>query len=155
MTAGGAPFYLAYRQTPAAPEKKVSLSRRKPAGPLPGELPADAHVLSFSLAGNGEIGLSLMAKKPGPTLDLESAQTSIPLANLRGADPLPPYVRLIHDVLLGDRSLFTRPDGLAAVWDVAGPLLANPPRVAPYAQGSWGPAEARELIAPGCWLLGQ
>src|SRR5271166_7064410 len=32
-----------------------------------------------------------------------------------GADPLPPYVRLIHDVLPGDRSLFTRPDGLAAV----------------------------------------
>ena len=58
-------------------------------------------------------------------------------------------------MLLGDRSLFTRPDGLAAVWDVAGPLLANRPTVAPYAQGSWGPAEARELIAPGHWLLGQ
>jgi glucose-6-phosphate 1-dehydrogenase len=41
------------------------------------------------------------------------------------------------------------------VWDVAGPLLTNPPTVAPYAQGSWGPAEARELIAPGRWLLGQ
>ena len=49
-----------------------------------------------------------MAKKPGPELDLESAQTSIPLASLKDADPLPPYVRLIHDVLLGDRSLFTR-----------------------------------------------
>ena len=34
---------------------------------------------------------------------------------LRGADLLPPYVRLIHDVLPGDRSLFTRPDGLAAL----------------------------------------
>ena len=109
----------------------------------------------FSLAGNGEISLSLMAKKPGPTLDLECAQTAIPLANLEGADPLPPYVRLIHDVLLGDRSLFTRPDGLAAVWDVAGPLLANPPRIVPYAQGSWRQAEARRLIAPGRWLLGQ
>ncbi len=34
---------------------------------------------------------------------------------LHGADPLAPYVRLIHAVLPGDRSLFTRPDGLAAV----------------------------------------
>ena len=81
--------------------------------------------------------------------------TSIPLSDLKDADPLPPYVRLIHDVLLGDRSLFTRPDGLAAVWEVAGPLLANPPKIMSYPQGSWGPAEARELIAPGHWLLGQ
>jgi glucose-6-phosphate 1-dehydrogenase len=58
-------------------------------------------------------------------------------------------------VLLGDRSLFTRPDGLAAVWKTAGPLLANPPKVAPYAPGSWGPEPARKLIAPGRWLLGQ
>jgi glucose-6-phosphate 1-dehydrogenase len=80
---------------------------------------------------------------------------AIPLSGLSGADPLPPYVRLIHDVLLGDRSLFTRPDGLAAVWEVAGPLLSGPPQVKSYAPGSWGPAEARELVAPGTWLLGQ
>ena len=112
-------------------------------------------MLSFSLAGDGEIDLSLVAKKPGPGLDLDNAHASIPLSSLKGADPLPPYVRLIHDVLTGDRSLFTRPDGLASVWKVAGPLLANPPKVQPYAPGSWGPAEARNLIAPGRWLLGQ
>ena len=151
----GVPFYLRTGKRLAATEQQVSLILREPSGPLAGQLPDDTNVLSFSLAGNGEISLSLIAKKPGPELDLESAQTSIPLASLKGADPLPPYVRLIHDVLLGDRSLFTRPDGLAAVWDVAGPLLANPPRIAPYAQGSWGPAEARGLIAPGRWLLGQ
>ncbi len=96
-----------------------------------------------------------MAKKPGPALNLDVAHAGISLAGLPGADPLPPYVRLIHDVLLGDRSLFTRPDGLAAVWDVAQPLLSRPPQVHPYAPGSWGPAQARDLIAPGCWLLGQ
>jgi glucose-6-phosphate 1-dehydrogenase len=151
----GVPFYLRTGKRLAATEQQVSIILREPSGPLAGHLPAETNVLSFSLAGNGLIGLSLIAKKPGPVLDLESAQTAIPLASLKGADPLPPYVRLIHDVLLGDRSLFTRPDGLAAVWDVAGPLLANPPRIAPYAQGSWGPAEARGLIAPGRWLLGQ
>jgi glucose-6-phosphate 1-dehydrogenase len=74
---------------------------------------------------------------------------------LSGANPLPAYVRLIHDVLLGDRSLFTRPDGLAAVWKVAEPLLSRPPQVSSYRPGSWGPAEARDLVAPGSWLLGQ
>jgi len=151
----GVPFYLRTGKRLAASAQRVSLIQRDPPGPLSGQLPRDANVLCFSLAGDGEIDLSLVAKKPGPGLDLDVAHANIPLAGLPGADPLPPYVRLIHDVLIGDRSLFTRPDGLAAVWDVAGPLLSNRPPVRPYAPGSWGPAEARDLIAPGHWLLGQ
>ena len=149
------PFYLRTGKRMAATKQRVSLILREPPGPLAGRLPRDANVLSFSLAGDGEIDLSLVAKKPGPGLDFGVARASIPLASLHGADPLPAYVRLIHDILIGDRSLFTRPDGLAAVWQAAEPLLTNPPPVHPYAPGSWGPAEARELIAPGQWLLGQ
>ena len=149
------PFYLRTGKRMAASKQKVSLILREPPGPLAGRLPRDGNVLSFSLAGDGEIDLFLVAKKPGPALDLDVARAAIPLASLHGSDPLPPYVRLIHDVLIGDRSLFTRPDGLAAVWQVAEPLLTSPPPVRGYAPGSWGPAEARELIAPGQWLLGQ
>jgi len=151
----GVPFYLRTGKRLAATKQRVSLVLRKPGGPLADHLPDDANVLSFSLSGDGEIDLSLAAKKPGPGLALDNAKAAIPLAALGGADPLPPYVRLIHDVLIGDRSLFTRPDGLAAVWDVAEPLLSNPPDVVPYAAGSWGPAQARDLIAPGRWLLGE
>jgi glucose-6-phosphate 1-dehydrogenase len=149
------PFYLRTGKRMAASKQRVSLILREPTGPLSGKLPQYGNVLSFSLAGDGEIDLSLVAKKPGPGLDLDVAHASIPLASLHGADPLPPYVRLIHDVLLGDRSLFTRPDGLAAVWQAAEPLLTNPPPIRPYPPGSWGPPQARELIAPGQWLLGQ
>jgi glucose-6-phosphate 1-dehydrogenase len=149
------PFYLRTGKRMAASQQRVTLIFREPPGPLSGRLPRSANVLSFSMAGDGEIDLAVVAKKPGPVLDLDVAHASIPLASLPGADPLPPYVRLIHDVLLGDRSLFTRPDGLAAVWDVAEPLLSRPPQVNSYAPGSWGPAQACELIAPGRWLLGQ
>jgi glucose-6-phosphate 1-dehydrogenase len=151
----GVPFYLRTGKRLHASEQRVSLILREPEGPLAGQLPHDANVLSFSLAGNGEIDLSLVAKKPGAALDLDVAQASIPLSGLKDADPLPPYVRLLHDVLLGDRSLFTRPDGLESVWNVASPLLTSPPAVQPYAPGSWGPEAARELIAPDRWLLGQ
>jgi glucose-6-phosphate 1-dehydrogenase len=151
----GVPFYLRTGKRLAASEQRVSLILREPAGPLAGHLASSSNVLSFSLAGDGEIDLSLVAKKPGPTLDTDEVHTSIPLSSLPGGDPLPPYVRLIHDVILGDRSLFTRPDGLAAVWEVAAPLLSNPPQVVSYRPGSWGPAQPRDLIAPGCWLLGE
>jgi len=151
----GVPFYLRTGKRLAETRQRVSLILREPAGPLAGKLPSEANVLSFSLAGDGEIDLSLIAKKPGPGLDLDHGTAALPLSGLAGANPLPPYVRLIHDALTGDRSLFTRPDGLAAVWKSVGPLLADRPPVVSYAPGSWGPAKARELIAPGRWLLGQ
>jgi glucose-6-phosphate 1-dehydrogenase len=151
----GVPFYLRTGKRLAASAQRVSLILRDPLGPFHGRVPSNGNVLSFSLAGDGEIDLSLVAKKPGPALSLDVAHAAIPLASLSGADPLPPYVRLIHDVLLGDRALFTRPDGLAAVWEVAGPLLSRPPQVSSYAPGSWGPAKAQELVGPGGWILGQ
>ena len=150
----GVPIYLRTGKRLAATRQRVSLILHKPGGPLAGQLPEDANVLSFSLAGDGEIDLSLVAKKPGAGLALDNARAAVPLSALAGADPLPPYVRLIHDVLTGDRSLFTRPDGLAAAWKVVDPLLTNPPKVVSYAPGSWGPAQARELVEPGRWLLG-
>ncbi|HSZ42505.1 MAG TPA: hypothetical protein VK817_21295, partial [Trebonia sp.] len=149
------PFYLRTGKELAQSAQRVSLILRDPPGPLHGQLPSGSNVLCFSLAGDGEIDLSLVTKRPGPGIDLDVAHASIQLASLKDADPLPAYVRLIHDVLLGDRSLFTRPDGLAAVWEAAGPLLSSPPQVNPYAAGSWGPTQARDLIAPGHWLLGQ
>jgi glucose-6-phosphate 1-dehydrogenase len=151
----GVPFYLRTGKRMAASRQQVSIVLREPAGPLAGQLPAESNVLSFSLSGDGKIDMRMMAKKPGPALDLDPAEAEIPLSGLKDANPLPPYVRLIHDVLIGDRSLFTRPDGLSAVWKVAGPLLDDRPKVQPYPPGSWGPPQAAKLIAPGRWLLGQ
>jgi glucose-6-phosphate 1-dehydrogenase len=150
----GVPFYLRTGKRLAANEQRVSLVLRTPSAPLP-KLPAQADVLSFSLSGTGEIELSLLAKKPGIELAVIPATVRLPLAELPDAEPLPPYVRLIHDVLLGDRSLFTRPDGLAAAWKTIRPIQENPPRAARYEPGSWGPARARTLVKPGRWLLGQ
>jgi glucose-6-phosphate 1-dehydrogenase len=151
----GVPFYLRTGKRLADSQQRVSIILREPPGPLAGKLEADSNVLSFSLSGDGEIDVMLVAKKPGPALITEEAKAVIPLGSLDGADPLPPYVRLIHDVIIGDRSLFTRPDGLAAVWQVAAPLLNNPPQPVSYPQGSWGPEQARNLVTPDHWLLGQ
>ena len=149
------PFLLRTGKRLHASHQRVSLVLRDPDdGPLE-DFPKDGNVLSFDLSGNGAIALRMVTKKPGPALELEPAEVGLKLETVAGADPLPPYVRLIHDVLLGDRGLFTRPDGLAAVWEAAGPLLDNPPAPQPYPVNSWGPHAARELAAPDGWLLGE
>src|SRR3984957_1304888 len=81
----GVPFYLRTGKRLAETKQRVSLILREPAGPLAGPLMVETNVLSFSLAGDGEIDLSLVAKKPGPELDLDVAHTSIPLSGLAGA----------------------------------------------------------------------
>jgi glucose-6-phosphate 1-dehydrogenase len=150
----GVPFLLRTGKRLAESHQRVSIVLKTPEGPFP-KLPPQANVLSFSLAGDGEIDLSFLAKRPGVSADLDPATVKLPLAQLPDADPLPPYSRLIHDVLLGDRALFTRPDGLSATWKAVERLLADRPKPQTYKPGSWGPAKARQLAAPHRWILGQ
>ena len=60
--------------------------------------------------------------------------------------PAEPYERLLNDALIGDRSLFTREDGVEETWRVLQPLLDKAPLPQPYERGSWGPAEANALV---------
>ena len=148
----GVPFLLRTGKQLAQSRQVVSLVFREPEAALH-DLPEMGNVLTFDLAGNGGLGLALVVKQPGPTLDLRTGHADLSLAAVDGADPLPPYVRLIHDVLLGDRSLFTRPDGLEHVWTVAGEFVADRPEPLPYPRGSWGPDAAEQLAGPAGWLL--
>lgn len=150
------PFLLRTGKQLARSEQQVSLIFRQPAtGPLRDATPPLGNVLTITLAGAGAIDLQVVIKQPGPDFELTTATTALPLAEVAAADPLPAYVRLIHDVITGDRSLFTRPDGLAHAWDTIAPVLEHRPPVQPYARGSWGPAAAGELAAPDGWLLGE
>lgn len=151
----GVPFLLRTGKRMAESHQKVNLIYRDPAdGPLTeDDLPTRGNVLCFDLAGDGALALSMNVKTPGTSLDLGTTWTQIPLDDLSGGDPLPPYVRLIHDVLLGDRALFTRPDGLEDVWIAAADVLADDRAPDPYAPGTWGPEPALRLADPVGWVL--
>jgi glucose-6-phosphate 1-dehydrogenase len=123
-------------------------------GPLHKNLPALGNVLAVSLAGSGAVHLRVVVKEPGADFTLTCGDTELPLSEVAEADPLPPYVKLIRDVIVGDRSLFTRPDGLASAWEAITPVLEKRPEVLPYARGSWGPEQAQEIAAPDGWLIG-
>ncbi len=150
----GVPFLMRTGKRMAGATQRVSIILTEPRH-TPFAVPADGGVLTLSLAGTGAVELSMVVKEPGPGLELTVSDAKIVLGDVEGSDALAPYVRLIHDVLIGDRSLFTRPDGLASAWRVLNPVLENRPAVHPYPQGSWGPGAAADLAAPDRWLLGQ
>jgi glucose-6-phosphate 1-dehydrogenase len=111
--------------------------------------------LTFELGDPGSISASFLAKLPGPTLRLGQAHMNFSYGEgFGGAEQsLDAYERLIHDVMVGHRTFFTTSEGIERLWEVAEPLLRDPPTPEPYGQGSWGPGAADALIEPHHWHL--
>jgi len=65
----------------------------------------------------------------------------------QGGEGPTPYEVLLHAAMVGDSTRFTRQDAVEETWRVMQPLLDAPPPVHRYAQGSWGPEAADELVA--------
>jgi glucose-6-phosphate 1-dehydrogenase len=149
----GVPFLLRTGKCMAESHQRVTVQFKDPAPGLTGQ-PQNASALGFELSGDGEIELTLVVKEPGVSMTLGASTITLPLGTSFHTPSLPAYSRLLHDVLMGDRSLFTRPDGLEQVWKVADGILKDKPQPVVYARGSWGPAEAKELASPGSWRLG-
>jgi glucose-6-phosphate 1-dehydrogenase len=150
----GVPFLLRTGKCLTESRQRVSVVFKDADPGLPGQ-PSRANVLGFELSGDGEIELGLVIKEPGPEMHLGAGTTALPLGSASQGPSLPAYSLLLHDVLTGDRSLFTRPDGLEHVWTVADGIVKNKPEPIPYQKGSWGPPEAAALARPHEWVLGE
>jgi len=111
--------------------------------------------LTFELGDPGSISASFLAKVPGPRIQLGEAHMRFSYADTFGGpdEALDPYERLIHDVMVGDRTLFTSSEAIERLWEVSEPVLREPPPAIPYEPGSWGPRQIDDLIAPRRWHL--
>jgi glucose-6-phosphate 1-dehydrogenase len=66
---------------------------------------------------------------------------------------MPPYQRLLGDAMRGVRELFAREDLVDAQWRAVGPILGDVTPLYQYDAGTWGPVEAKQLIAAeGQWV---
>jgi len=155
----GVPFYLRTGKALAETRSTVTLGFKGPAHQLFDISPDAAAALHpnelvFDLADPGGVAVAFSAKKPGPQMTLEPARFSFRYADsFTVAYELKVYERLLHDVMLGDPTLFNDAAGLERLWEVAAPLLASPPTPLSYAQGSWGPKRADQLVDPHRWHL--
>lgn len=150
----GVPFLLRTGKRMAESHQRVTLVLRRDPVELFGD-DVEPGLISLSLAGDGAVEITTSVKRPGPGLELSSGTARLDLGEVEGGDPFPPYASLLHDVLLGDRTLFTTPEGLEQAWRAFGPLLGDRrPEPIPYPVDSWGPEEARALAEPHGWVLG-
>jgi len=107
--------------------------------------------LTFRLGEEAGVSLAFLAKMPGPEIELGPARMSFEYDATDSSEVLGAYEYLLHDALLGQRTLFTRGDGVERTWELVQEVSENPPQIHEYAQGSWGPKEADDLIAPMRW----
>ena len=111
------------------------------------------NILSLCLQPDEGIHLRFEAKEPGAGMQPRSVDMEFHYAEDFGAGALPgAYERLLLDAMQGDASLFARADEIEMAWGLIDPILAGwerpdaPPLVF-YEPGSWGPAEADNLLA--------
>ena len=150
----GVPFYLRTGKGLATKRTCVTLAFRDPPRQMFREASEewfDQDHLTLELGPEEGISITFLTKIPGPSIELGPAKMTFKYEGSFGSEMIEAYERLLHDALVGDRTLFTRSDGIERTWELVDEVLRAPPPVRPYDRGSWGPAEADGLIAPRRW----
>ncbi len=159
----GVPIFLRTGKQMAEKRQTVTLAFNRPPRQMfagHGLIERSQDHLTLDMDGDQGFSISFMAKKPGPRLQLGEATMRFSYEDSFFSRPgsdegvrLDAYDRLLHDALLGDRTLFTRADGIGRTWDLVKPILDAPPKLHTYEDGSWGPEAAEALIANRRWHL--
>ena len=150
----GVPFYLRTGKALAATRRTVTLTFRTPPIGLFDDGDYGPNQLTIELSDTPVFGVSLVAKRPGPRMELMPLTFRLDVGAEDPDDvPLEAYERLLLDVMRGDQTLFTRADEVDRLWQICQPVLDAPPTPLPYEPGSWGPDEAVELAGPEGWRL--
>ena len=154
----GVPFYLRTGKGMAQSRQVITIGfdepvmRLFPAGRKTPRWRGNKLVVDF--ADPGSIHAHFLTKEPGPRMHLEPAQMHFHYRDsYLETGHLEAYEHLILEAMLGNRSLFTRSDGIERLWQVAAPMLDDPPPIERYSAGSWGPESVHTLVAPNEWCL--
>ena len=91
------------------------------------------------------------AKVPGEAFRLRSVNMDFSYAEAFPGATAGGYERLLHDVMIGDATLFIRADEVERAWQIVDPLLEawsqDGVPLSQYPAGSWGPKESDALLA--------
>jgi glucose-6-phosphate 1-dehydrogenase len=147
----GVPFILWSGKRLKSKAAEVMIRFRKPPFNLfdsHASAPA-ANALVFRLQPEGGVVLRLNAKKPGLTTDNEEMVMRAPYAD-DAEGVADAYEILMHDVLTGDGTLFSRADEVETSWEIVEPILEawkNRVSIERYRAGTWDIPEMDRLTS--------
>ena len=152
----GVPFILCSGKRLKTKASEIIIRFRKPPFNLfdsHASIPS-ANELIFRLQPEGGVAIKMNAKKMGLTTDNESMVMHAPYANEE--EVADAYEVLMHDVLTGDGTLFSRSDEVEESWSIIDPILkAWEDRVSidRYRSGTWDIPDIEKLTQDcvGCW----
>ena len=143
----GVPWYLRSGKCLATSAAEILIEFKPPpqrlfddSAPVAGR----ANYLRFQLSPKSELALAARVKRVGK--EFVGDQRELYLLDEHVGEQMP-YTRLLSDALIGSGALFTRQDAVEAAWTVVDPVLNHFNHTHLYEPGSWGPAQADELIA--------
>lgn len=151
----GVPFYV--RVGKRLPKKATEISVHFKETPsvlfnaLPGGVP-DGNVLVIRIQPDEGISLRMNSKLPGTSLRMEPVKMDFHYATSFGKNSPEAYERLLLDAMAGDATLFARRDEVEEAWrfidhiENAWHKSEQPPEMAEFPAGSWGPREADDLL---------
>jgi glucose-6-phosphate 1-dehydrogenase len=100
----------------------------------------------FRISPDVTIAHGMMVQSPDGVLSGEPVE--LVALDHGSANEMDAYERVLGDAMAGDATLFAREDYVEEAWRIVDPVLKAGTPVYEYEPGTWGPAEARQRIAP-------
>ena len=154
----GVPFYLRTGKRMPSRSAEIVLNFKPQAKPLFG---ANANCLVIRLQPDETISTTWWVKQVGSGLDVQAATMTLDMAQVSDERRAEAYELLLREVIDGRLNLFNRRDELEKAWEWVMPILdywaATPGKPCEYPAQSWGPQEAKDLLARdgNAWLEDQ
>ena len=149
----GVPFYVRSGKALATRDTEIVIQFKRPPQLLFKNYLKDIEPnrLVIKIQPEEKITVEIKAKRPGPTINLETVKMQFSYTDFGDSGHATGYERLIYDCMIGDSTLYHRADMVEAAWTIATPILdlwqSLPARDFPnYPAGTWGPESANVLI---------
>jgi len=150
---GGVPFYIRTgKRLPTRVTEIVIHFRQTPHHLFQREVgKLSANQLIIRIQPDEGILLKFDMKEPGARFNVKNVNMDFHYKDLADIRVPSAYERLLHDVMLGDSTLFSRDDEVETAWKFLEPIQrawTNNPKIKVfgYPAGTWGPLYANELI---------
>lgn len=143
----GVPFFVRAGKCLTQTVTEVTVELKRPPPVVFAEPPArGGNMVRFRLGPDVAITLDARAKLAGEGMKGRPVALTVTETPTDAHGNMSAYERLLGDAMLGDATLFARQDVVEAAWAIVEPVLPTTDMPLEYEPGSWGPAEAEDLV---------